>query len=233
MNKQPLILIIDDEPQILRALKTILGANNFRIITAINGEQGLALAVVEVPDIIILDLTLPDMDGMLVCKNIREWSKVPIIVLSVRDNEKDKVAALDYGADDYLTKPFGIEELLARIRVALRHSENSLGNKQSVINAGSIMIDLARHFVTRNNQEIRLTATEFKLLAFMASNADRVITHKVILTQVWGFPEMDKVEYLRVYIGQLRKKLEIDPNEPEIILTEPGVGYRLKSIDIH
>jgi len=233
MNKEPLILIIDDEPQILRALKTILGANHFRIITATNGEQGLAQAAVEMPDIIILDLTLPDMDGIHVCENIREWSKVPIIVLSVRDNEKDKVAALDKGADDYLTKPFGIEELLARIRVALRHSENTLGNKQSVITAGSIMIDLARHVVTRNDKEIRLTATEFKLLAFMASNADRVITHKVILTQVWGFPEMDQVEYLRVYIGQLRKKLEINPNEPEIILTEPGVGYRLKSSDIH
>ncbi|MCB2146559.1 MAG: response regulator [Deltaproteobacteria bacterium] len=231
MNKEPLILIIDDEPQILRALKTILTANHFRIITALNGEQGLAQAVVEMPDIIILDLTLGDMDGIQVCENIREWSKVPIIVLSVRDSEKDKVAALDKGADDYLTKPFGIEELLARIRVALRHSQTSMGNNQSVINAGSIMIDLARHIVTRGDKEIRLTATEFKLLAFLASNADKVITHKVILTQVWGFPEMDQVEYLRVYIGQLRKKLEINPNEPEIILTEPGVGYRLKSID--
>lgn len=231
MNKEPLILIIDDEPQILRALKTILTANHFRIITALNGGQGLAQAVVEMPDIIILDLTLPDMDGIQVCENIREWSKVPIIVLSVRDSEKEKVAALDKGADDYITKPFGIEELLARLRVALRHSQTSLGNNQSVINAGSIMIDLARHIVTRGEKEIRLTATEFKLLAFLASNADRVITHKIILTQVWGFPDMDQIEYLRVYIGQLRKKLEINPNEPEIILTEPGVGYRLKSID--
>jgi two-component system KDP operon response regulator KdpE len=231
MNKEPLILLIDDEPQILRALKTILVANHFRIITATRGEEGLALAVVELPDLIILDLSLPDMDGIQVCEQIREWSRIPIIVLSVRENEKDKVAALDKGADDYLTKPFGIEELLARIRVALRHSEHALGNKQSLITNGSIQIDLARHIVTKNGEEIRLTVTEFKLLAYLAANADRVITHQGILAQVWGFSEMDHVEYLRVYIGQLRKKLEINPDEPQIILTEPGVGYRFKSIE--
>lgn len=229
MNKDPLILLIDDEPQILRALKTILTANHFQIITAVNGEQGLALAAVQPPDIIILDLTLPDMDGIAVCEQIREWSRVPIIVLSVRDNEKDKVAALDKGADDYLTKPFGIDELLARIRVALRHSEQSIGNKKTLINAGSISIDLARHIVTRDEEEIRVTATEFKLLSFLASNADRVLTHQAILTHIWGFAESDHVEYLRVYIGQLRKKLEIDADDPQILLTEPGIGYRLKT----
>lgn len=228
MNKEGHILIIDDEPQILRALKTILGANHYRISTAISGEEGIALAVSQPPDIIILDLSLPDMDGIQVCEQIREWSRVPIIVLSVREKEKDKVAALDAGADDYLTKPFGIEELLARIRVALRHSEQSLGNKQSTIKSGSMMIDLARHIVTRNGEEIRLTATEFKLLAYLAANADRVITHQNILMHVWGFAEMDRVEYLRVYIGQLRKKLESNPDEPQIIITEPGVGYRFK-----
>lgn len=228
MNKEGHILIIDDEPQILRALKTILGANHYRISTAISGEEGIALAVSQPPDIIILDLSLPDMDGIQVCEQIREWSRVPIIVLSVREKEKDKVAALDAGADDYLTKPFGIEELLARIRVALRHSEQSLGNKQSTIKSGSMMIDLARHIVTRNSEEIRLTATEFKLLAYLAANADRVITHQNILMHVWGFAEMDRVEYLRVYIGQLRKKLESNPDEPQIIITEPGVGYRFK-----
>lgn len=228
MNKESHILIIDDEPQILRALKTILGANHYRISTAISGEEGIALAVSQPPDIIILDLSLPDMDGIQVCEQIREWSRVPIIVLSVREKEKDKVAALDAGADDYLTKPFGIEELLARIRVALRHSEQSLGNKQSTIKSGSMMIDLARHIVTRNGEEIRLTATEFKLLAYLAANADRVITHQNILMHVWGFAEMDRVEYLRVYIGQLRKKLESNPDEPQIIITEPGVGYRFK-----
>jgi two-component system KDP operon response regulator KdpE len=229
MDKNPLILLIDDEPQILRALKTILSANRFRVISATNGEQGLALAVAQSPDVIILDLTLPDIDGIKVCESIREWSRVPIIVLSVRDNEKDKVAALDKGADDYLTKPFGIEELLARIRVALRHSEQSIGNKQSVIKAGSVTIDLARHIVTRDAEEIRVTATEFNILAYLAAHVDRVLTHQAILAHVWGFAESDHVEYLRVYMGQLRKKLEINPDVPQILLTEPGIGYRLKS----
>ncbi|HPH94861.1 MAG TPA: response regulator [Anaerolineaceae bacterium] len=229
MNKEPLILLIDDEPQILRALKTILAANHFQIAAAATGEQGIAQAVANPPDVIILDLTLPDLDGIQVCEQIREWSRVPIIVLSVRDNEKDKVAALDKGADDYLTKPFGIEELLARIRVALRHSEQSLGNKKTIINAGSVSIDLARHIVSRNDEEIRLTVTEFKLLAYLAAHPDRVLTHQAILNHVWGFSEQDHVEYLRVYIGQLRKKLEINPDEPQILLTEPGIGYRFKT----
>ncbi|MHC1783774.1 MAG: response regulator [Anaerolineaceae bacterium] len=229
MDKDPLILLIDDEPQILRALKTILVANHFQIASAINGEQGIALAVAQPPDVIILDLSLPDIDGFQVCEQIRQWSRVPIIVLSVRDNEKDKVAALDKGADDYLTKPFGIEELLARIRVALRHSELTLGNKQSLIKVGQVTIDLARHLVSRRNEEIRLTATEFKLLAYLAAHADRVLTHQAILTHVWGFAESDHVEYLRVYIGQLRKKLEINPDEPQTLVTEPGIGYRFKT----
>lgn len=229
MDRDSLILIIDDEPQILRALKTILTANRFRVISANTGEQGLALAAAQDPDVIILDLALPDMDGIQVCEQIRAWSRVPVIVLSVRDREKDKVAALDKGADDYLTKPFGIEELLARIRVALRHAEQSIGNKQSVITAGPVTIDLARHIVTRSGEEVRLTATEFKLLAYMAAHADRVLTHQAILSQVWGFSEMDHVEYLRVYVGQLRKKLEANPDEPQLILTEPGIGYRFKT----
>ena len=226
MKKEPLVLLIDDEPQILRALKTILTANHFQVISAASGEQGIALAVAQPPDVIILDLSLPDIDGIHVCEDIREWSRVPIIVLSVRDNEKDKVAALDKGADDYLTKPFGIEELLARIRVALRHSEQALGNKQSIIKAGTVTIDLARHTVMRNGEEIRLTGTEFKLLAYMAANAERVLTHQTLLTNVWGFSESEHVEYLRVYMGQLRKKLEVNPDEPQVILTEPGIGYR-------
>ncbi|MEN6410265.1 MAG: response regulator transcription factor [Anaerolineaceae bacterium] len=231
MNKDPLVLIIDDEPQILRALKTILAANHFRLETASTGEAGIALAVAQPPDIIILDMSLPDMDGKQVCEQIREWSRVPIIVLSVRDSEKDKVAALDKGADDYLTKPFGIEELLARIRVALRHSEQSVGAASNIIQAGQVSIDLARHIVTRGGEEIRLTATEFKLLSYLAAHADRVLTHDAILNYVWGFAESDHVEYLRVYIGQLRKKLEVNPDEPQIILTEPGIGYRYKTGD--
>jgi two-component system KDP operon response regulator KdpE len=231
MNKDPLILLIDDEPQILRALKTILTANHFQVAAASTGEQGIALAVAQPPDMIILDLTLPDMDGIRICEQIREWSRVPIIVLSVRDNEKDKVAALDKGADDYLTKPFGIEELLARIRVGLRHSEQSLGNAKRVIKAGLVTIDLASHVVTRAEEELRLTATEFKLLSYLAAHPDRVLTHQAILTQVWGFEELDHVEYLRVYIGQLRKKLENNPEEPKILLTEPGIGYRFHTSD--
>lgn len=229
MDKDPLILLIDDEPQILRALKTILQANRFRVVSAATGEQGIALAVAQPPDVIILDLTLPDMGGIEVCEQIRQWSSVPIIVLSVHDNERDKVAALDSGADDYLTKPFGIDELLARIRVSLRHSEQSPGNRQSIITAGPISIDMARHIVTRQGTEMHVTATEFKLLAYLAAHADRVLTHQAILTHVWGFSESEHVEYLRVYIGQLRKKLEADPDEPQIILTEPGVGYRFRT----
>jgi len=231
MNKKPLVLLIDDEPQILRALKTILAANDFQIASATNGEMGIALAVAQPPDIIILDLTLPDMDGIHVVELIREWSRLPIIILSVRDNEKDKVAALDKGADDYLTKPFGIEELLARIRVALRHSEQTIGNKQTIIKAGSISIDLARHLVMNNEEEIRLTVTEFKLLSYLAAHPDRVLTHQAILTQVWGFSELDHVEYLRVYIGQLRKKLEVNPDDPQILVTEPGIGYRFRTTE--
>src|SRR5512142_3449110 len=228
MNTDPLILIIDDEPQILRALKTILKARRFQVELANTGEQGLAVAASRQPDLVILDLSLPDMDGIQVCEQIRTWSRVPIIILSVRDNERDKVAALDKGADDYLTKPFGIEELLARIRVALRHSEQIIGQPQSSsIKAGPIAIDLARHIVTRDGEEVRLTATEFKLLAYLAANADRVLTHQAILTHVWDFADSDRVEYLRVYIGQLRKKLEINPDEPVYIKTESGIGYRL------
>ena len=231
MDRDPLILLIDDEPQILRALKTILAANHFRILSAINGEQGLALAAAQLPDVIILDLSLPDLDGFQVCEQIREWSTVPIIVLSVRDSEKDKVTALDKGADDYLTKPFGIDELLARIRVALRHSEQTIGNKETIITAGPVMIDLARHLITINGEEARLTATEFKLLSYLAAHSDRVLTHQTILSHVWGFDDAEHIEYLRVYIGQLRKKLELNPDDPKILITDPGIGYRFKTTD--
>ena len=220
------ILVIDDEPQILRALRTILTEKHFRVTTASRGEEGLALAAATPPDLIILDLGLPDMDGIQVCARLREWTQVPILVLSVRDNEHDKVAALDAGADDYLTKPFGIEELLARVRVALRHSAQAIGTKVTVIKAGELVVDLARHVVTRTGVEVKLTATEFKLLAYLAANAGRVLTHHSILTHVWGEAEADHVEYLRVYMRQLRKKLEADPESPQFLLTEPGVGYR-------
>lgn len=231
MDKDPLILLIDDEPQILRALKTILGSAKFRVISAVTGEEGIALAATQSPDVIILDLSLPDIDGIQVCEQIREWSQTPIIVLSVRDGERDKVLALDKGADDYLTKPFNIEELLARIRVALRHSAQSIGNRETVITVGSLSVDLARHLVMLNDEEIKLTAMEFKLLAYLAANADRVLTHQAILNHVWGFEESDHVEYLRVYIGQLRRKIETDPDNPKILITDPGIGYRFRTSD--
>ncbi len=222
----PQILVIDDEPQIGRALRTILTEKDFRVTTAMRGEEGLTLAAANPPDLVILDLGLPDMDGIEVCRRLREWTQCPIIILSVRDSEHDKVAALDKGADDYLTKPFGIQELLARVRVALRHSAGSTGTQPSVIKAGPMTIDLAWHTVTRLGQEVKLTATEFNLLAYLASNRGRVLTHQSILTSVWGPADADHTEYLRVYVRQLRKKLEADPDHPEHILTEPGIGYR-------
>ncbi len=226
MTTAPHILVIDDEPQILRALKTILGEKKFKVTTAASGEEGLALAAANLPDIVILDLGLPDVDGFEVCRRLREWTQCPIIVLSVRESERDKVAALDRGADDYLVKPFGIEELLARVRVALRHAGRVKSSKSSKITAGPITVDLAWHIVKRDGQEVKLTATEYKLLAYLAANAGRVLTHQAILTHVWDPADADHVEYLRVYMRQLRKKLEKDPERPEFIITEPGVGYR-------
>jgi two-component system KDP operon response regulator KdpE len=226
MSNAPHILVIDDEPQILRAIRTILTEKQFRVTTASRGEEGLALAAANEPDLVILDLGLPDMDGVEVCQRLREWTQTPIIILSVRDSERDKVAALDMGADDYLTKPFGIEELLARVRVALRHSSRMQGTQSKVVNAGTITIDLAFHIVKRRDEEVKLTGREYKLLAYLASNHGRVLTHQSILTHVWGPEDADHTEYLRVYMRQLRKKLEVDPERPQYILTEPGIGYR-------
>ncbi|NJD59204.1 MAG: DNA-binding response regulator [Anaerolineales bacterium] len=227
MTTQPHILVIDDEAQILRALRTILTAKQFKVSVASRGEEGLAMAAAQPPDLVILDLSLPDMDGVEVCARLREWTRVPIIILSVRESERDKVIALDKGADDYLTKPFGIEELLARIRVALRHSAQTLGPQNNqIIHASPVVIDLAMHTVQRDGEEIKLTATEFKLLAYLAANAGRVLTNQSILSHVWDPAESDRVEYLRVYIRQLRKKLEIDPDHPQVIRNEPGIGYR-------
>lgn len=221
------ILVIDDEPQILRALKTILTAKQFHVSAAARGEEGLTLAATAQPDLIILDMSLPDLDGISICKQLREWTQTPIIILSVRDSEKDKVAALDAGADDYLTKPFGIEELLARVRVALRHKSQAAGaGKSTTVRTGKIEIDLTGFLVYKDKEEISLTATEFKLLAYLASHAGRVLTHQMILSNVWDPAEVDKIEYLRVYIRQLRKKLEDDPDQPRILLTESGIGYR-------
>ncbi len=227
MSYAPHILVIDDEPQILRAIRTILTEKQFRVSVANRGEEGLTLAATTEPDLIILDLGLPDMDGVEVCSRLREWTETPIIILSVRDSERDKVAALDMGADDYLTKPFGIEELLARVRVALRHAGSRKKEEQSkVVKAGPITIDLVWHIVKRGEEEVKLTGIEYKLLAYLASNHHRVLTHQSILSHVWGPEDADHTEYLRVYMRQLRKKLEADPDRPQYILTEPGIGYR-------
>jgi two-component system KDP operon response regulator KdpE len=226
MSNAPHILVIDDEPQIQRAIRTILTEKQFRVTTASTGEEGLTQAAANKPDLVILDLGLPDMDGVEVCMRLREWTQCPIIILSVRDSERDKVAALDKGADDYLTKPFGIEELLARVRVALRHSTNTQGTQSKMVKAGTLTIDLAWHIVKRSDEEIKLTGTEYKLLSYLAANRGRVLTHQSILTNVWGPADADHTEYLRVYMRQLRKKLESDPERPQYILTEPGIGYR-------
>lgn len=224
MSSHPTILVIDDEQQILRAMRTILSQHNYQVITASTGEEGLALTTTSMPDVIILDLGLPDMDGKEVCAQLRAWTQTPVIVLSVREN--DKVSALDNGADDYLTKPFNADELLARIRVALRHRSMVVGAKVAIVQANDVTIDLANHFVTRKGEVVKLSATEFKLLAYLASNAGRVLTHRAILANVWGYAEANQMEYLRVYILQLRKKLEENPRRPRLIITETGVGYR-------
>lgn len=231
MTNSPHVLVIDDESQILSALKTILHRKGYQVTTASLGEEGLALAATSLPDIVILDLGLPDMEGIEVCTRLREWTHLPIIVLSVREGEQDKVAALDAGADDYLTKPFGVEELLARVRVGLRHLTLRQGHPEPIVQAGGVEIDLARRIVVRSGEEVRLTPTEYELLAYLAANAGRVLTHSAILGHVWGWAEADNVEYLRVYMMQLRKKLEQDPRHPEFLITEPGVGYRFLSTD--
>lgn len=231
MNTLPHILVIDDESQILRAIRTILTTHQYRVTTASRGEEGLALAAAEMPDVIILDLGLPDLDGLEVCSRLREWTQTPIIVLSVRDAEQEKVKALDHGADDYLVKPFGIAELLARIRVALRHSAQAKGTQTPLVMFGKVVVDLASRVVTRDGEEIRLTATEYKLLAYLLNNTGRVLTHQIILNHVWGPGYANNVEYLRVFMSSLRKKLEEDPKHPQYLISEPGVGYRFSPAD--
>jgi two-component system KDP operon response regulator KdpE len=226
MTKKTKILIVDDEPQILRALRAGLAAQGYEVVSAVDGEEALDKASSELPDAIILDLNLPRRSGMDVCRELREWSSVPIIVLSVRDAERDKVTALDLGADDYLTKPFGTGELLARLRVALRHAASRGEPEKSVVRAGNITIDLARHAILRGEEEIHLTATEYNLLACLAAHPGRVLTHTQILDHVWGPGSESETQNLRVYISQLRRKLDPDSLQPQLIATEPGIGYR-------
>ena len=221
------ILIVDDEPQIRRFLRISLGANGHEVLEAENAAEGIAQAQAKTIDLVILDLGLPDMDGQEVITTLREASKVPIIVLSVRSEEVDKVEALDRGADDYVVKPFGIGELMARVRAALRPRAED-GQKAEVLQVGSLRMDFARRVVTRDGEEVRLSKREYELLQFLAASPDHVLTHKQILKSLWGPAHVEDTTYLRAYINQLRQKLEVDPSSPRLILTEPGVGYRLR-----
>jgi len=219
------ILVIDDEKQIRRLLKVSLSEHGYEVEDASCAREGLAQAVTYKPDLVLLDLGLPDMDGLEVIRRLREWSKVPTIILSVREAESDKIAALDAGADDYVTKPFGMGELLARIRAALRHAAGA-GN-EPVLKFDDLVIDIARRRVTVKNNEVKLTPTEYELIKNLAAFAGKVLTPKYLLRAVWGPAAENETHYLRVYVGQLRRKIEVDPSRPRHIITEPGVGYRL------
>ncbi len=228
----PLVLVIEDEPQILRFLRPALGAHGFRVVEAGNGAEGLRQAATRSPDIVVLDLGLPDMDGLEVTRRLREWTPVPIIVLSARGQERDKIAALDGGADDYVTKPFEVGELMARLRVALRHAARvDRESTEQTRSVGDLRIELDRRRVFIRDTEVRLTPIEYKLLVALARFPGRVITHSQLLTQVWGPGYAGQHHYLRVYMGQLRHKLERDPSRPELLLTEAGVGYRMKDAE--
>jgi len=224
---RPTILVIEDEPALQRFLRVTLEAQNFKVIEAAAGEQGLRHASTSQPDLVILDLGLPDMDGVEVTKRLREWSAMPIIVVSARGKEQDKVVALDAGADDYLTKPFGVGELLARVRVVLRHlASANTDTGETVFESGPLRVDLARREVTLSGEAVHLTPNEFKLLTVLIKNVGKVLTHRQLLKDVWGPSSGDETHYLRVYMNQLRQKLEPEPSRPKHLLTEPGVGYR-------
>lgn len=228
-SNQAKILLVEDEQQIRRYLRVALSSNGYKLIEAERGEDGLAMAGIERPDLVILDLGLPDMEGLDFAKRLREWTSTPILVLSARGQEEDKISALDAGADDYLTKPFGTGELLARIRVALRHAERlSNGATESTYSFGDVTVDLSKRIVRKAGEDVHLTPIEYKLLVILVKNAGKVITQRQLLRDVWGLGYSEENHYLRVYMGQLRHKLEDSPARPKFIITEPGVGYRLK-----
>ncbi|MES2767867.1 MAG: response regulator [Bdellovibrionota bacterium] len=227
MKNTKKVLVIEDEESVQRFLITTLEANSYLTRAELNGQKGIQGAIEFRPDLVLLDLGLPDMDGHQVLAKIREWSKVPVIVLTARDADEDKVKSLDNGADDYLTKPFSVPELLVRIRVALRHSE-SVGH-EAVIQIGKLAVDLSGHIVKVDGQEVKLSATEYDILKVLVKNAGKIVTHRMLLKEVWGPNSIEHTQYLRVYVGQLRKKLQRNDNIPELISTETGIGYRLIS----
>ena len=224
VDHPPVVLIIDDEPQIRRLLEITLEGNEFRVVQAATGEEGLLHAGMDRPDLVILDLGLPDMEGLEVLRKLRQIRSVPVIILSVRSSEQDIITLLENGADDYLVKPFRTGELIARVRAALRH--RPLDPSQQIVHAGSLEIDLDARTVNRKGEIVKLTATEYSLLALFVKHAGRVLTHKFILEQVWGPAFSEETQYSRVYVAQLRKKIEEDPSRPSLIITESGIGYR-------
>ena len=219
------ILIVDDEPNIIGAVAPLLRARGYDVLSAMSGRAALETIDRDKPDLIVLDLSLPDIDGVEVCRRVRQTLSVPILVLSARAGERDKVSALDAGADDYVTKPFGAEELLARIRATLRRVENPPSPSEALVR-GDLVIDRERFRVLRSGEEVRLTPKEFELLALLAQHAGRVLTHRTILKAIWGSHLVDQPEHLRVLVGSLRKKIEPNPSSPKYVLTEPWVGYR-------
>jgi two-component system KDP operon response regulator KdpE len=233
MEEKPTILIVDDEPEILRAVRAGLVAQGFTVETAMTGEEALRHATSSVPAMVILDVMLPgEIDGLEVCRRLREWSNMPILILSARSGERQKVAALDMGADDYLTKPFGMAELTARVRAALRrcHADKPASDLPSFKTDG-ITVDYAARLVTRAGSELKLTPIEYEILRYLTQNADRVVTHRQVLSNVWSAEYEQDTQLLRVHVGHLRKKIEENPARPKLIVTEPGVGYRFKTAD--
>jgi two-component system, OmpR family, KDP operon response regulator KdpE len=224
----PRILVVDDEPQIRRFLRAALEVHGYEVSLAETGHAALEQLTTWHPDVLLLDLGLPEIDGLEVCRRVREWSDVPIIVLSVRDREDDKVAALNLGADDYLTKPFGTNELLARIQVALRHAARVLTPQEPVISVGELRLELAAHRVILRDQEVHFTPTEYEILKTLAIHGGKVLTHAVLMHKVWGHDQQQDPGKLRVFINQVRRKIEDDPAQPRYIVTEPGVGYRFR-----
>jgi len=222
MNK-PVVLVVDDEPQILRVMRASLPIRGYEVLTASTAEEALDQLSKQVPDLVILDLAMPEMSGLEVCRRVREFSSVPIIVLSAKGSESDKVAALDLGADDYVTKPFGMDELLARVRAVLRRLS---ATNDRVLVVGDVTIDIDERRVVVGDKEIRLTPKEFDVFKYLVNNAGKVVTHRALLQTVWGWESTDQTEYLRVFINQLRRKIEMDASHPRYLITEPWVGYR-------
>jgi two-component system KDP operon response regulator KdpE len=226
MSGKTRALVVDDEPAILRFLRPALEANDYDVVTAGSVEEAIKRIAGETPDVVILDLGLPDGDGKDVIRRVRQWSDVPIVVLSAREREAEKIEALDLGADDFVNKPFGVGELMARLRTALRHRIQRQG-ETAVVRIGDLEIDTVRHRVVRAGADLKLTRREFDLLSCLARHAGKVMTHRQLLTAVWGPAHAQDTQYLRVYVGQLRQKIEADPDDPKIILTELGIGYRI------